>query len=67
MRRLSFQVRHAAWVTLCVMEDFCMPIANYTLDGALCFYPCMRIYETLVAGLFEESKIIIRKPLRTVR
>jgi len=25
-------VRHASWVTLCVAEDFCMPIAAYTLD-----------------------------------
>ena len=28
-----YKVRHASWVTLCVAEDFCMPIAAYTLDG----------------------------------
>ncbi|KAF8957120.1 hypothetical protein BDZ97DRAFT_121145 [Flammula alnicola] len=28
----SLIVRHASWVTLCVVEDFHMPIAAYTLD-----------------------------------
>ncbi|KAJ3492292.1 hypothetical protein NLJ89_g11256 [Agrocybe chaxingu] len=30
----SLIVRHAAWVTVCVVEDFRMPIAPYTLDDA---------------------------------
>ncbi|KAF6761849.1 hypothetical protein DFP72DRAFT_1062051 [Ephemerocybe angulata] len=56
-------VRHMAWIEACVIHDFCMPIASYTLDeNDMVMSESDRSFESCSAGSGSTSMTCVEGP-----